>query len=125
MCLDCETVFEGTRTCPGCGSQHSFPVGNWIKPLDSAQIVSKKPYTVLLLYPDYMTDNFGQDTYLAHVEAGDPESAVVQAQKWAMTANIDPEDMGLVQDFSEDFFPLFVCEGHRDDLYSHRKESVR
>lgn len=28
-----------------------------------------KPYTVLLLRPDYIAEPYGQDTYLAHVNA--------------------------------------------------------
>jgi len=123
MCLDCEMLFEGRQSCPSCGSQQTFPLGNWIKPLSSAQAVSKKPYTVLLLYPDYMSDSFGQETYLAHVEARDPESAVMEAQQRAVEANTDEEDDWIVED-AEDFYPLFVCEGHLGDLYSHRKEEI-
>lgn len=57
-----------------------------------------KPYTVLLLRPDYMTDYYGTDTYLAHVDAPDPQSAVDIAKD--------------EQDEPEDYVCLFCTDGH-------------
>ena len=34
-----------------------------------------QPYTVLVLRPDHMATNYGQDTFLAHVEATSPAQA--------------------------------------------------
>jgi len=65
-------------------------------------------YTVLLLYPDYASDAFGQETYLARVDAKNPKSAVVAAQANAGDANKDVR--------REDFHPLLVVAGHHDDL---------
>lgn len=40
-----------------------------------------KPYTVLILRPDYVTDDYGQNTYLTHVKAIDVHEARKIAQK--------------------------------------------
>jgi hypothetical protein len=66
---------------------------------------AKKPYSVLLLYPDYSNDS-GTETYYALVEALDPIEAVATAQREAVAA----QD-GLFVD-SEDFAPLLVTLGH-------------
>ena len=66
---------------------------------------ARKPYSVLLLYPDYANDS-GTETYYAFVEATDPIEAVAQAQREAL----------MVQDGMggdpEDFAPLLVTPGH-------------
>lgn len=57
-------------------------------------------YTVVLLYPDYMTGNFGQDVFVAHVEALDTDQAISSAQDKAFDANasacMDSHDFALV-----------------------------
>jgi hypothetical protein len=66
---------------------------------------AKKPYSVLLLYPDYANDG-GNETYYAWVEAPDPVTAVAVARRQAFAAQegvIFPPD---------DFAPLLVTEGH-------------
>jgi hypothetical protein len=66
-----------------------------------------KPYSVLLLYPDYANDG-GMETYYAFVTAADPIEAVAVAQRQAMAAQegvIFPPD---------DFAPLLVTQGHHD-----------
>ena len=69
--------------------------------IDSVQ----KPYSVLLLYPDY-ADDTGNETYYAFVEALDTSEAVATAQRQAVAANdgveIEPGD----------FTPLLVTPGH-------------
>lgn len=66
-------------------------------------------FTVLLLYPDYLASNYGQETYLAHVGAKNPDMAVREAQRRAK------EDNKTV-DNKDDFFPLAVFSGHHQDL---------
>jgi hypothetical protein len=65
----------------------------------------QKPYSVLLLYPDY-ADYTGYETYYALVEAADPTAAVAVARREAVTAQdgieIEPDD----------FHPLLVTKGH-------------
>lgn len=70
-----------------------------------------RPYTVLLLRPDYLADSYGQDTYLAHVDAENPDNAVVagQMQVW----NVDKgDDAGTPW---TDYHPLLVLDGHHYD----------
>ena len=67
-------------------------------------------YTVLLLRPDYVADEFGKDTCLAHVVANGAEEAQKMAQlKYAM----DERDAG---NQPEDYHVLFVALGHHQDL---------
>ncbi len=72
---------------------------------------AKKPYSVLLLYPDYANDS-GAETYYAFVEASDPIDAVAAAKRQAVTpqegVDIEPDD----------FAPLLVTQGH------HRSEPL-
>jgi hypothetical protein len=73
-----------------------------------------KKYTVLLLYPDYMTDGpEGSETYLAWVFAATPVQAVTRAQldaKEASDYDCDEEQN------PEDFRALAVFKGHHDDI---------
>ncbi len=67
-----------------------------------------KPYSVLLLYPDYANDG-GKETYYAFVEAASPAAAVAEARRQALEANewADGTDAK-----ARDFAPLLVTEGH-------------
>jgi hypothetical protein len=64
-----------------------------------------RPYSVLLLYPDYLNDS-GGETFYAFVEASDPIAAVATAQHEAAAAQ--PETI----DDPTDFAPLLVIEGY-------------
>jgi hypothetical protein len=66
---------------------------------------ARKPYSVLLLYPDDMNDN-GAETYYAFVEALDPVDAVALAQQEAVTSQ------GNIECEPQDFAPLLVTPGH-------------
>jgi hypothetical protein len=89
------------------------PDGSWrkvpesecrVEPSPSDQ-TGLKPYSVLLLYPDYIGD-YGTETYYAFVEATDAVGAVAVAQRQAVAAqSIDIDD-------PTDFAPLLVTEGH-------------
>ena len=67
----------------------------------------QKPYSVLLLYPDY-ADDTGYETYYALVEAADPDEAVAEARREAVAAQ---EGIEIAPD---DFIPLLVTPGHHD-----------
>lgn len=67
-------------------------------------------FTVLLLYPDHIASNYGQETCLMHVKASSPEEARVVAQKEA-----SEECGGLIEDPSR-WFVLFIAKGHLNDL---------
>lgn len=89
---------------------------NYSEQFGAAEHLPLKPYTMLLLRPDYEADNYGQDTYLAHVEATDPCHAAEVAQAEAMKVDghteEDETDPG-------DYFVLFTADGHIDDLTDH------
>jgi hypothetical protein len=64
-----------------------------------------QPYSVLLLYPDYLNDT-GTETYYAFVEATDPIDAAAVAKGQA--AAEDSPDIGDPDDFAT----LLVIQGH-------------
>ena len=72
-----------------------------------------KPYSVLLLYPDYATSDYGGETFYAWVEAETPEKAVEKAREDATAAQI----AGNINDPC-DFRHLLVLEGHHDAALS-------
>ncbi len=69
---------------------------------------------MLLLYPDYMADNYGQETYLTHVQAEDLKGAQRKAQAELVSAHAgyDQED---IQD-PNDYAVLLVIKGHHNDI---------
>ena len=69
-----------------------------------------KQYTILLLYPGFMSDEEGE-TYLAWVEAEDINKAVHKAQVEALRSQ--GGQAGLK---ARDFKPLFATYGHQRDL---------
>ncbi len=87
------------------GTFLKLPRSQWEAVPTAGSDSAKKPYSVLLLYPDYANDS-GTETYYAFVEALDPIEAVATAQREAVTAqdgvDVDPED----------FAPLLVTPGH-------------
>lgn len=66
-------------------------------------------WSVLLLYPDYLAENYPRDTYFAYVETlGDNSNvAVINAQQQAAKANSN------VRDF-RDFLPLLCLRGYHE-----------
>ena len=67
-----------------------------------------KKYSVLLLYPDYMADDWPFDTYYAFVKAKNVSDAVNFAQHSAVRANGGYEEFESVTDF----WPILCIEGH-------------
>jgi hypothetical protein len=88
------------------GSWRKLPKSEWEPEPSAGNDLAKKPYSVLLLYPDYATDDYGTDTYYAFVEASDPIDAVAVAQREAVAA----QDAEI--DDPADFAPLLVTQGH-------------
>lgn len=66
------------------------------------------PFTVVLLYPDYSTDNFGE-TWCGHVRAPDATTAVTKAQK------LCAEESTVIES-PDDLLPISVFAGHQPDL---------
>lgn len=75
-------------------------------------------YTVILMRPDYMTSNYGQDTWTEAVKARDPEEAVKLARFECHLA----DNEGLARDDTDffgspdDYFVIAVIRGKHDDL---------
>jgi len=70
-----------------------------------------KKFTIIMLYPDYLAHNYGEETYVAHVESEDLQLAIRAAQLEASKANAENETVRPV-----DFAVIFACDGHIDDL---------
>lgn len=73
----------------------------------SASLIGTE-YSVLLLYPDYMADNYGQDTYYTSVHAAGPLEAITLAQQEVVAENAHEQDDDMDPD---DFVCLLVIEG--------------
>ena len=65
-------------------------------------------YTVLLLYPDYMAETFGQETYMTTVTADNVTQAKRLAQEEVAAEN--------KAENPADFFVLCVLTGEHDDI---------
>ena len=68
---------------------------------------AKKPYSVLLLYPDDVNDS-GTETYYTFVEAPDAIEAVAVARREAVAA----QEEAAADYEPDDFAPLLVIAGH-------------
>lgn len=81
---------------------------------------SSNKFTVVLMRPDYMTSDFGQDCYVAHVEAVSEYAAVDAGQHEAAEADHKEGEEGLRDIWEgalpnhEDYYPLLVFEGHHN-----------
>jgi hypothetical protein len=72
-----------------------------------------KKYTVLMITPDYLAEQYGEDTYCAYVEAENVVEAQRAGQHEALAA-VTPDEISPYP--PEDFFVVFVCEGHVEDI---------
>ena len=75
-------------------------------------------YTVLLLKPDYVANQYGEETYLAHVRATSAARAQRFAQIEARDAddNSDIDDPDAVRGDSTGYRVLFTAMGHLQNL---------
>jgi len=81
----------------------------------SPQQAKLQPYTVLMITPDYLSNAYGHDSYCAWVEAENVEQAQLRGQEDAVRELTDPDDTDPSR--PEDFFIVFVCEGHMADIH--------
>ena len=68
-------------------------------------------WTVLLLYPDYMTDDFGTDIYVQWACTARPEEAVPIVQRKAVEAQRDLSKRASVDMDPDDFRMIAVWRG--------------
>jgi hypothetical protein len=76
------------------------------KRLRATQLPRRRWWTVLLLYPDYLTDDYGADMYVAWARTTTPVEAVPLVQRRAAQAqrdlskgtsiDIDPDDFKMI-----------------------------
>ena len=86
------------------GKYFTLPESQW-QADSAAGNAETKPYSVLLLYPDYLDDS-GYETLYVFVEATDAIHAVAVAQRQVADAQSEPIDDPT------DFHPLLVTAGH-------------
>ena len=67
-------------------------------------------YTAILLRPDYVTDNYGTDTFMETVEAEDPTKALAEVRRLAIEADGDD-----VTD-PTDYFCIALLAGQHSDI---------
>jgi hypothetical protein len=77
-----------------------------------------KKFTVILLYPDYLANTFGHDTYMTCVEADSVELAIFAATSDAI------EDNDRMLSEREDWFVIAVIEGDHQDVKSQANELI-
>ena len=77
-------------------------------------------FTVLLLRPDYIADNYGQDTFMSHVEVSEDsvDEAIKAAQEEVLIVDYgtDADEDDLIGVSPEDYHPLLVCRGHIENF---------
>lgn len=79
-------------------------------------------FTVILLYPDYASDNYGEDHLIIRVNAKTVAEAQVKVQKWAAGAHFsDPsadheELLEDIENHYEDWAVLAVFKGNHEDI---------
>lgn len=77
-----------------------------------------RAYTVILLRPDYIATQYGQDTWMGPVKARDPQEAVklARGECWLVDTEgmeDDPED---TLPALTDYFVIAVIRGKHNDL---------
>lgn len=68
-----------------------------------------KKYTVILLYPDFLASNYGQEIYTAWVEGMNPDHAIAKAELEASSDNFHEAGPG-------DWYCLACFQGHIKNL---------
>ncbi len=68
-------------------------------------------YTIVLLRPDYIASSYGQDIYIAHVNAPDPQVALRLARVQARDADAADDRIGL-GDNPDDYALCVTFAGH-------------
>jgi len=75
-------------------------------------------YTVLLLRPDYIANDYGTDTFCTWVQAPNVYSAQRAAQREAIVADSDsgnPHEE-YIRQHMDDYAVLFVADGYINDV---------
>ena len=75
-------------------------------------------YTVILLRPDYIAEPYGQDTWMGHVKAKDPDEAVklARGECWLGDTQGMEDDPADTLPALADYFVIAVIRGKHNDL---------
>lgn len=73
-------------------------------------------YTVILIYPDYIVSNYGEEFWISQVMALSVNDAVRQTRQEAVGANFSYLGSDMEGTNPEDFAVVAVFSGHHDDL---------
>lgn len=63
-------------------------------------------YTVVLIYPDYLAEDYPRDCYISYVNSENPRTAIKKAKQEAAKAN-------KIKD-KDDFLAIACFDGHSD-----------
>lgn len=74
----------------------------------------RKPYTVVLMLPEYLAENYGEDVYRAFVTATTPKAGVAAARRELDKVMKDAGNGGL--DDLVDAAVVVMYEGHHTDI---------
>lgn len=89
--------------------------GIWNAGVDKLELVSSK-FTVILLRPDYLTGNYGQDTYMTTVDANTPETALKTARERVIEGDNDDVEEFLKHHELTDYHCIALIAGDHKDL---------
>jgi hypothetical protein len=85
--------------CPSCGRTYSPAQFHDVVPPENGR--TPREYAVTLLYPDYLANEYGEETYAEIVRADDSDKAIKAVQQSAADANNESEE-------PQDFVPVSV-----------------
>lgn len=74
-------------------------------------------YTVILMYPDYLTNDYPLETYMTTVRAADPGEAQMRAQEEAWAPHRDAYGDGPDKAVDlDDFYVIATIRGKHADI---------
>ena len=82
----------------------------------------KQAYTVILLYPDYASENYGEETYMTSLEADSVADAQEQAQRevaegYLAAEGLDTEELqDDIDNTYSDWLVIAVIAGRHPDI---------
>ncbi|MEA3242867.1 MAG: hypothetical protein U9Q19_05425 [Pseudomonadota bacterium] len=106
-----EDVLEQVKNLPGEYLRLRHRIADLKKHIDDLPW-----FTVVLIYPDYLAEQYGEEYFIEAVQASDPEAAVLRVQAKAVLANKEYyTDEWLVQggiaSVSDDFRLVATFDG--------------
>jgi len=79
-------------------------------PKQGGEVAELLPYTVVLMTPDYLANQYGEDVETCHVFGENRIKAIMNARMKAQ------EKLDALEHDPDDFAALFVCHGHQANI---------